>query len=102
MGGGLFITHTGVKEVEQALTQPEEPTQHFAAINYIHIQNMTQSQIQQGTTASVQQVRQTIGSDESESLKRFLAVLEERESDPQLAAVAKAEWKPRPRLWRVR
>jgi hypothetical protein len=55
LGSGIAsITHEGVLEVERALGAPEKPTQHFPAFNLIHIEHMSQSQIQQGTISSTQ------------------------------------------------
>ncbi len=57
LGGGIAITHNGVREVEQALTSPDAPTEHFPpVVNIINVQSMQSSQIQQGTTASNQQM----------------------------------------------
>jgi len=54
VGGGLSITHWGVKEVEQAISKPDESTEHFPPVNIINIENMNNSQIQQGTVSSTQ------------------------------------------------
>src|SRR5215218_1756532 len=35
-GGDVRLTHSGILEVEQAHSQPDEPTQHLAAINTIN------------------------------------------------------------------
>ncbi len=48
------ITHNGVVQVEEALSHPESPTQYFPAINYIHVESMNNSQIQQATQGSTQ------------------------------------------------
>ena len=47
------LTHAGIVEIEAALSQPERPTEHFP-VNIIHIGQMYQSQIQQGTADSTQ------------------------------------------------
>ena len=56
--GLVSLTHWGLKEVEEALSRPDEPTEHFPAYviaqNYINIGTMSQSQIQQGTVGSSQ------------------------------------------------
>jgi DNA-binding MarR family transcriptional regulator len=54
MGGGIAITHYGVKEVEEAISNPEEPTHYFPPVNIINIHHMEGSQIQQGTNSSNQ------------------------------------------------
>jgi hypothetical protein len=53
-GGIIAITHQGVIEVEDALSNPEEPTQYFPPVNIINIHHMQNSQIQQGTVESTQ------------------------------------------------
>jgi hypothetical protein len=50
---GVRLTHAGVVEIEAALSQPDTPTQHFP-VNIIHIEQMSHSQIQQGTVGSTQ------------------------------------------------
>lgn len=57
MGGEIAITHAGVVEVEQSLSTPEAPTEHFppaATVNILNIQTMIGSQVQQGTTGGEQ------------------------------------------------
>ncbi len=64
-GGGISISHRGVVEVEQALTKPEIPTDHFPAHVVNVYGNMIGSQIQQASpgasqvlqSAEAQQVR---------------------------------------------
>lgn len=91
MGGGIAITHRGIKEVEQALRTPERRTEHFApAINLINVGQMTGS-IQQGTVSSVQVTTQTLAPNEAEGVKRFLASLADVKHDLGLNAEATAE-----------
>jgi len=45
IGGGIAITHYGVKEVEGALSHPEESTHYFPPVNIINIHHMEGSQI---------------------------------------------------------
>lgn len=54
IGGGIGITHYGVKEVEDARSHPEQPTHYFPPVNIINIHHMEGSQIQQGTISSTQ------------------------------------------------
>jgi hypothetical protein len=49
----VCLTHAGVVEIEAALSQPDQPTEHFP-VNIIHIEQMSHSQIQQGTVGSTQ------------------------------------------------
>jgi hypothetical protein len=51
--GACTLSHTGVVEIEAALSQPDRPTAHFP-LNIIHIEQMSHSQIQQGTVGSTQ------------------------------------------------
>ena len=61
MGGGISITHYGIKEVEHALSAPQMPTDHFPAmVNITNIETMQNSSIQQGTIASSQVVTSTV------------------------------------------
>jgi len=51
--GSACLTHVGVVEIEAALSRPDKPTEHFP-VNIIHIEQMSHSQIQQGTVGSTQ------------------------------------------------
>jgi len=52
LGGGIGLTHWGIKEVEEALENPNKPTEHFLPINIINIGSMSNSTLQQSTTNS--------------------------------------------------
>ncbi len=52
MGGSIGLTHAGIKEVEQALEYPDQPTEHFLPVNIINIHSMQNSTLQQGTNNS--------------------------------------------------
>jgi hypothetical protein len=54
-GGLLAITHEGIVEVEEALDDPKEPTEHFPPAITINIGEMHSSQVQVGTRDSQQQ-----------------------------------------------
>jgi hypothetical protein len=55
MRNAITITHQGIVEVEEALSKPKEPTQHFPAIfNILNVDKMVGSQIQQGSNGSTQ------------------------------------------------
>jgi hypothetical protein len=60
--GVLKITHSGVLEVENAISKPNLPTQHFLPINILHVHQMIGSTIQQGTTNSTQSAHELSGS----------------------------------------
>lgn len=70
IGGGIGLSHNGVLEVEEALSNPDKPTQHFLPVNIINIGSMNNSVIQQGTTNSTQTV--TIKAENIADLKSFL------------------------------
>jgi hypothetical protein len=74
LGGTIGITHWGIKEMEQAISNPNVRTQHFPPlVNIIQVSgNIAGSQIQQGTQAS-QQVQ--IGEDTQHALSEFLTRL---------------------------
>jgi hypothetical protein len=91
LGGGLGITHAGIKEVEQALSEPSKPTQHFPPVNVIHIEHMTQSQIQQGTVGSMQQMSQTVTPSESDAVREFVKTVKQQARELELAGDAEAE-----------
>jgi hypothetical protein len=52
LGGAIGLTHWGIKEVEEALENPDEPTEHFLPINIINIGAMNNSSLQQATNNS--------------------------------------------------
>jgi hypothetical protein len=58
MGPTISITHWGVKEIEEALVNPDEPTAHFPPVvwaeNYLHIETFSGGQVQQRTVNSIQ------------------------------------------------
>lgn len=72
LGGILGIEHQGVIEIEKALSAPEKETQYFPPVNILNVQNMVNSQIQQGAHASTQ-TQSLISSQGVEQLEAFLA-----------------------------
>lgn len=57
LGGGVGISHDGIQEVEEALSQPEQPTHFFPpAVSIISIGMMSNSTIQQASPGAVQDV----------------------------------------------
>lgn len=72
----IGITHEGVREVEEALSKPVEPTVHFLPINIINVEgSLVNSPIQQNSPDSIQVV--TIGKDKCEKLKEVFQSLKE-------------------------
>ncbi|RZF21156.1 hypothetical protein DAY19_14355 [Halobacteriovorax vibrionivorans] len=56
LGGIVSITHLGVKEIEEFYEDPKNSTENFPPMSrsYIYVENMSNSQIQQGTINSSQ------------------------------------------------
>ena len=81
IGGGISISHGGVQEIETALSHPKQGTRYFPpVINIVNVENMNNSQIQQGTTTSTQSFKQVSDSmddirNELEKLKSIVANL---------------------------
>lgn len=77
-GGQLIsITHYGILEVEQALSKPSEPTEHFpAVINFIKVDQMHNSQIMQSSTGSHQTFNLT--NQNLKSLEKFIDLFEKK------------------------
>lgn len=92
-GPMLEITHWGVKEVEEALSAPEEPTEHFPPIvvaeNYLQVGTMSHSQVQQGTSRSSTQVQRTLDLD---VLRELVAELRAITSELDLEAEQNDEY----------
>lgn len=56
MEGNIGISHKGIVEVEAALNNPDKPTHYFPPANIIHINQMTNSNIQQASPEATQVV----------------------------------------------
>lgn len=67
LGGGIVITHLGVKEVEAAQSHPETSTAYSPHVNIIQVHHMEGSQIKQGTISSSQSA--TLGSQKDKVTK---------------------------------
>lgn len=52
--GIIAITHEGIKEIEDALSKPDKPTEHFLPFNIISIGQMINSQVQQASPGAIQ------------------------------------------------
>lgn len=107
-GGGIAITHEGIKVVEEALSQPDKPTYYFPpAITVLHVGQNT-GQIQVGTSGSVQKQVQGIGHSDQAELARFVQEIRRSretlgveanagaELDAQLATIDAQMKSPRP------
>ena len=90
LGGWISITHYGILEVEQALSSPQEPTEHFPPVfNIIHVESMTHSQIQQGSVDSTQTGNWSGA--QIQELRDFLDHLEAKLNELSLAPDEEAE-----------
>jgi hypothetical protein len=78
IGGAVAMTHSGVLEVERALSKPETPTHYFPpVVNILHVQSMVGSQIQQGTHGSTQSQTQSISQNDTAAIQALLTQLQE-------------------------
>ncbi len=89
LGGAIGISHQGVVEVEEALTNPNKSTEHFLPVNIINVQTMTNSVIQQGSNQSSQSVN--ITSKGINDLKSFISELKTSIDKLQLEAEKHSE-----------
>lgn len=77
VGGGIGITHEGVLEVEEAISNPDTPTTYFPPFNFIYVGQMIDSQIQQaspGATATITVLT-------SENLQAILQAVEQAKEE---------------------
>lgn len=71
MGNQVSITHRGVVEVEEALSHPSRPTEHFAPLNIVFVGgSVVGSQVQTGTSGSSQ--TQDFAISQREAIDRFV------------------------------
>ncbi|MBS1777289.1 MAG: hypothetical protein JSS64_13525 [Bacteroidetes bacterium] len=110
LGGGISLTHWGVKEVEQAIEYPNRATEHFLPINIINVETMTNSTIQQATSNStitnhfdsnkLNQLNDLIKSlkDISEKISLTNDLSEELNSEIQTLTIQKDSPKPKPTI----
>lgn len=89
LGGSAGITHQGIVEVENALSKPDEPTSYFPPINYIHVEQMIGSQIQQGKNQSSQVL--TFNNNDLEAILKFVSDLRSQLSELKLNEEIRAE-----------
>jgi hypothetical protein len=89
----VAITHQGVLQIEQALSQPDKPTDYFPPVNIINVQQMVNSQIQQGTYQSTQTA--DFSQDDLEEVTNFVNSLKGQLSEfglvPEKEVEAQAE-----------
>ncbi len=91
MGNHVGITHEGVVEVEQAMSRPDRPTEHFSSMSIVNVSgNMIGSQIQSGTSNSTQHQEISIDS-QRELLEEFLAEFRKALEDKDFPKAARDE-----------
>jgi len=91
LGGTIGITHAGIVEVESAIANPDTPTLHFPAVNFISIGTMTNSQLSQGSTASSQTQTTGITAAQLVDVAKFLAEFRQALPSLPLSDDAKSE-----------
>ena len=89
LGKFIAITHEGVKEVESALSEPDQSSQYFPPVNIINIQHMEASQIQQGTINNEQKVSYKISS--KNDISTFIDLLKSKVPELNLSPDDKSE-----------
>jgi hypothetical protein len=93
-GGGevVNLTHSGIREVEQAHRQPDEPTQHLAPINLVSVtaHTITNSPIQQGSPGATQSLT-VLSQDHQSQLEGIVRSLKTSIDDLGLGDEDKAE-----------
>ncbi len=77
----ISITHAGIVEFEEALSKPNQATEHFLPLNMIYVGEMHNSQIMQGSTGSNQTFNLTEHT--LKNLEKFVEVIDERFSELQ-------------------
>jgi hypothetical protein len=110
VSGTVYILHAGIKEVEDALTKPDRPTEHFAAgvINYlIQADQIINSPFQQGTYDSTQTVSFSLETrQETEKFiqllkgqlpELFLNTQDRTEAEAEIATIMAQLASPRPK-----
>jgi hypothetical protein len=80
----IQLTHKGIKEIEQSVQVPSEPTEHFpAAVSVMNFHGpVIGSAIQSGSPGA--QLEMTVGDIDIEEIRGFLNELESRTADLEL------------------
>lgn len=88
-GPTIGITHRGVKVVENALTNPNKPTDYFPPVNIISAGDIVNSQIQLGSPGA----QQSVGSEplDYEKLEVVLKLIEARLNELELSSQQKSD-----------
>ncbi len=89
LGGGIIITHYGIKQIEEAYSHPVTETRYFPPVNIMYVNKMSGSQIQQGTIDSSQKM--DLSTVELQSIARFIGEFKNKLPELQLEKDAKQE-----------
>lgn len=90
IGSTICLTHDGVREVEEARSQPDQPTEHFAPISIVYAETITNSAIQQGSPRASQSL--TLMSENNlQQVQAFLRSLQDSLSQLELGESEQAE-----------
>lgn len=91
LGGGASITHEGVREVERALTEPDQPTDHFPPAVTVHFYgDVVGSQVQTGTVGSSQH-QVAFMDTHRDDIARFVTALRAALADARVGSGVRAE-----------
>lgn len=112
-GGSIVIEHEGVRHVENAIAQPERPTQFFPPVNIIHVESMLGSQIVQGssqttitnqpvTEASIEDLRNLLAQIRQATIVGDLAKDDRKEIESECATIEAQLTSPRPKRGIIR
>ena len=88
--GSIAITHFGICEVEEALSNPDRPTDHFPPINIINITEMRNSQIQQSSPQATQLV--IIDLEKRKELEELIMLLKKSLDELDLEPIKKLDF----------
>lgn len=86
LGGIIGITHHGIKEIEDAESNPDRPSRYFPPVNIINIGHMENSQIQQSGQGSSQSIEISQGT--YDDIGELITEISEKIEDLQLPAQA--------------
>jgi len=82
IGGIISISHYGIRQVEDAISHPEQPTHYFPAVNNITIGTMINSSIQQASPDATQIFSQ--GDTRTDELRQLVAEIKNAISQLEL------------------
>lgn len=84
------LTHNGVREIEEARSQPDEPTEHFTSINLVYAESISNSNVQQGSPGANQYLT-VVGQEGVQRLEPIVQALRESIDDLDLEEADRAE-----------